>query len=175
MTLRDAAHKAGFNQSAFTRWKKGAKADPEFVVKFARGFGLNVLEALVEAEFITEKEAQLREVNVGGLLLSEATEDDLADEVLRRMNKGGVLDMPIDEFVALRRQELDEYLNSSQETFDDLAKRRHTTPTTPPSVEDDPYADGNVPNWDDINEPYAADSSPNEQEERLNRGEEPIA
>ncbi|OFT67704.1 hypothetical protein HMPREF3147_00865 [Corynebacterium sp. HMSC05D03] len=57
--MRDAAKKAGFNQSAFTRWKGGAKADPEFVVKFARAFNLNVLEALVEAEFITEEEASL--------------------------------------------------------------------------------------------------------------------
>lgn len=59
MTLRDAAKKAGFNQSAFTRWKAGAKADPEFVVKFARAFNVNVLEALVEAEFITEEEAAI--------------------------------------------------------------------------------------------------------------------
>lgn len=57
--MRDAAKKAGFNQSAFTRWKSGAKADPEFVVKFARAFNLNVLEALVEAELITEEEASL--------------------------------------------------------------------------------------------------------------------
>ena len=59
MTMRDAAKKAGFNQSAFTRWKNGAKADPDFVVKFARAFHLNVLEALVEAGFITEEEASL--------------------------------------------------------------------------------------------------------------------
>lgn len=82
--MRDAAKQAGFNQSAFTRWKNGAKADPDFVVKFARAFHLNVLEALVEAEFITEKEAQLHEVKVGGVTLTDATNEQLLDEIMRR-------------------------------------------------------------------------------------------
>ena len=56
-TYREAADKAGFDKSAFTRWKKGARADPDFVVKVARAYDANVLEALVEAEFITETEA----------------------------------------------------------------------------------------------------------------------
>lgn len=84
MTMRDAAKKAGFNQSAFTRWKNGAKADPEFVVKFARAFHLNVLEALVEAEFITDKEANLKQVKVGGPSLSNATNEELVKEFLHR-------------------------------------------------------------------------------------------
>lgn len=56
-TYRDAARKAGFDQSAFSRWKRGAVADPAFVLKIARAYNANVLHALVEAEFITEKEA----------------------------------------------------------------------------------------------------------------------
>lgn len=82
--MRDAAKQAGFNQSAFTRWKNGAKADPDFVVKFARAFHLNVLEALVEAEFITENEANLKEVTVGGPALADATNEQLLDEIMRR-------------------------------------------------------------------------------------------
>ncbi|MFW9228613.1 helix-turn-helix domain-containing protein [Corynebacterium striatum] len=84
MTMRDAAKQAGFNQSAFTRWKNGAKADPDFVVKFARAFHLNVLEALVEAEFITEKEAKLKQITVGGPSLTNATNEQLLDEIMRR-------------------------------------------------------------------------------------------
>lgn len=110
-----AANKAGFDKSAFTRWKKGAKADPEFVIKLARAYNTNVLQALVEAEFITAKEAKLNLVDTGGTKLAEATDDELADEVLRRMKLGverdGPLDTPIDE----------------------LAQRRHVTP--------DPYDD----------------------------------
>lgn len=87
MTMRDAAQKAGFNQSAFTRWKNGAKADPEFVVKFARAFDLNVLQALVEAELISQDEADLREVRTGGTKLTDATPRQLAEEFLRRMEE----------------------------------------------------------------------------------------
>lgn len=87
MTMRDAAQKAGFNQSAFTRWKNGAKADPEFVVKFARAFDLNVLQALVEAELISQDEVDLREVRIGGTKLTEASAQQLAEEFLHRMQE----------------------------------------------------------------------------------------
>ena len=89
MTMRDAAKKAGFNQSAFTRWKNGAKADPDFVVKFARAFHLNVLEALVEAEFLTEDEANLKQITVGGPTLSDATNEELLKEFLHRADPHG--------------------------------------------------------------------------------------
>lgn len=56
-TFKAAASRAGFNQSAFSRWSRGAAADPAFAVKLARAYGVDVLEALVEAEFITEAEA----------------------------------------------------------------------------------------------------------------------
>lgn len=58
-----AASRAGISSSNFTRWKKGARADPDFVVRIARAYDANVLEALVEAEFITDAEADLREVH----------------------------------------------------------------------------------------------------------------
>ncbi len=56
-TQQEAAEKIGISKSNITRWKAGARADPDFVVKAARAYGANVLEALVEAEFITEQEA----------------------------------------------------------------------------------------------------------------------
>lgn len=58
-TATEAAKKSKISSSNFTRWKKGARADPDFVVKIARAYDANVLEALVEAEFITEEEAGL--------------------------------------------------------------------------------------------------------------------
>ena len=89
MTNTEAANKAGFDKSAFTRWKNGARADPEFVVKFARGFGLNVLRALVEAEFLTDAEADLRDVvpNVD-VALEYADNDQLLAEIESRMTVG---------------------------------------------------------------------------------------
>lgn len=103
-TFKEAAKIAGFDQSAFTRWKDGAAAKPEFVVKFARAYNRNVLEALVEAEFITEQEAGLQKVNVPDIrsALRLAPEEWLADEVLKRMRAGAKTDdfaPPLDELV----------------------------------------------------------------------------
>ncbi|MBE7338093.1 MULTISPECIES: helix-turn-helix transcriptional regulator [Corynebacterium] len=87
-SFKDAAEKARFDKSAFSRWKKGAKADPEFAVKLARAYGANVLEALVESGLISEDEAKLRQVRVGGVLLTEANDHQLTDEVLHRLVHG---------------------------------------------------------------------------------------
>ena len=80
-----AAKIVGINSSNFTRWKKGARADPDFVVKIARAYNRNVLEALVAADFITEEEAGLKERDSSVSDLRTATGEQLANEVLRRM------------------------------------------------------------------------------------------
>ena len=78
--------------------------------------------------------------------LTRATDEELTDELLRRLRL--IEDTPVNE----------------------LAARRSNT--TPSNV-DTPAYDGTVRDWDpDI--PHAADSSPDENEERLNRGEDPI-
>lgn len=96
----EAAQFIGISKSNITRWKDGTRAAPDFVVKVARAYNANVLEALVEAEFITEEEANLREVRVGGLLLSEATDEQLTGELLRRLNL--IDDSPVDDLAARR-------------------------------------------------------------------------
>jgi hypothetical protein len=86
MSALEAGRKAGFDASAFTRWKKGASPDVGFVVKFARAFDLNVLQALVAAEIITEDEAGTREIRVGAAdALRTASAASLSDEVERRL------------------------------------------------------------------------------------------
>lgn len=99
----EAATFIGISKSNITRWKDGARVAPDFVVKVARAYNANVLEALVAAEFITEEEADLREVRVGGLRLVDASHEELTDEILRRLR--------------LRPNE------------DELARRRSNTPT----------------------------------------------
>lgn len=83
-TQQEAADRAGISKSNFTRWKQGARADPDFVVKIARSYGTNVLKALLEAEFITEQEAGLRTVQLGGPGLQQATNQQILDEIMRR-------------------------------------------------------------------------------------------
>lgn len=127
-TYSQAATKAGFDKSAFTRWKKGARADPDFVVKIARAYNANVLEALVAAEFITEAEAKLREIKVGGIALSDASNQQLLDEIMRRSEP---------EANRLFGDPTGESIDYPQR--DDLAKRRRSTPATPPSVKPQDY------------------------------------
>lgn len=88
MTAREAADKAGFDQSAMTRWKNGHNADPKFVVQFARAFNQNVLLALVESGLITGEEANLHEVKTG---IGELTTQQLLEELALRIDsKHGV-------------------------------------------------------------------------------------
>lgn len=82
-TQQDAANRIGISKSNITRWKAGARADPDFVVKVARAYEVNVLEALVEAEFITEEEASLHRVDRSQ---NSLTNEELIDEVARRLH-----------------------------------------------------------------------------------------
>ena len=122
--MRDAAKKAGFNQSAFTRWKGGAKADPEFVVKFARAFKLNVLEALVEAEFITEEEASFKAGSIHGELRSAIRDIEISGLELAQLAK--------------EMYRTAERINALSEKNDELAARRSNTRS--PDVDPVPYA-----------------------------------
>jgi len=85
MTAREAAARAGFDESAMTRWKKGLNADPKFVVQFARAFHQNVLKALAEAELITDEEASLHEVRIG---VEDMSTHQLLEELARRIDGG---------------------------------------------------------------------------------------
>lgn len=82
MTARDVAVRAGFDESAMTRWKKGLNADPKFVVQFARAFHQNVLQALAEAELITDEEAGLHEVKID---VHEISTHQLLEELANRI------------------------------------------------------------------------------------------
>lgn len=92
LTAKEVADRAGFDQSAMTRWKQGANADPKFVVQFARAFRQNVLLALTESELITDDEADLHEVKTG---IADITTHHLLEELARRIdNRHGVLVNP---------------------------------------------------------------------------------
>lgn len=112
---------------------KRGRLSAEVVINVAQGYGKSPVRALVDTDFIDEQwvegidpEAALRSVS----------EDDLADEVLRRMKLAGdhtTLDTPVDELAARR---------SNTQGEDDT-----------PAVQSD---------WDDMPEDAVADSSPEE-------------
>lgn len=86
MTARDAAARAGFDESAMTRWKKGLNVHPKFVVQFARAFHQNVLLALAECGLITDEEANLHEVRIG---VEDMSTHQLLEELASRIDSGG--------------------------------------------------------------------------------------
>ncbi|MEB0201972.1 hypothetical protein QN354_09410 [Cryobacterium sp. 5I3] len=87
-TAQEAASRAGFNSSSFSRWKGGANAEPEAAVKLARAYGANVLQALAESGLITDTEAALHTVTVGNREAIEgAGSRQLLEELLRRDKK----------------------------------------------------------------------------------------
>ena len=149
-TATKAAKKTGISASNFTRWKQGANADPEFVVKVARAYKVNVRRALVEANFITEEEA--------GFVKAKPGQDEA------------------ELFEAL--QKLKNIIEESEGVVKSMyEERRSSTPRLTPvsdahaSLQDED--DGTVMEWDD-SIPHAADSSPDEQAEREKRGEDLI-
>lgn len=121
-TAQDAARRAGFDKSAFTRWKKGAGVGPEFVVKLARAYQANVLEALVEAEFISETEAKLREISLSRRELIESlTDEEIAAEVLTRLNLARRTDTTFgDGYRAVESAAVDELARRRRNELSDL-------------------------------------------------------
>ncbi|WNM64542.1 helix-turn-helix DNA binding domain protein [Arthrobacter phage MidnightRain] len=105
LTAREVATRAGFDESAMTRWKKGLNADPKFVVQFARAFNQNVLMALAEAELITDEEAAIHEVKIG---VEEMTTQQLLEELARRIDNGHGPTSPTAPVKRSRKSEPDE-------------------------------------------------------------------
>mgnify|MGYP002651817719 FL=1 len=150
-TATKAAKKTGISASNFTRWKQGANADPEFVVKVARAYKVNVLRALVEANFITEEEAGFIKKQPG------QTEAHLYESLQKLKNI------------------IEESEGVVKSMYEEQRRRPpHLTPVSGPSASLHDDDDGVVREFDYEPGEYAADSSPNEQEEREKRGEDLI-
>lgn len=177
-TQQEAAKTIGISKSNITRWKAGANADPEFVVKVARAYGANVLEALVEAEFLTEEEASLTEVNPP-LDLTNVDTLELVRELQNRLDKlkylfnltnknthHATLGETITELAAVRR--------SKAATPDSTASDQSEQSETTPSVHGDDDDDGTVRPFDWAPGTYAADSSPDEDAGREEEGADPF-
>jgi hypothetical protein len=119
MTAKEVADRAGFDQSAMTRWKNGANADPKFVVQFARAFNQNVLMALAEAEMITDEEADLHELKVG---VQDMTTQQLLEELARRIDNPQARNPPTSAIPVVRAHDEDpDYSKMSDQDAYDLA------------------------------------------------------
>ena len=181
-TATKAAKKTGISASNFTRWKQGANADPEFVVKVARAYKVNVLRALVEAEFITEEEAAIDssennrlystfrefETETNGLRAAS----DILRETLTKIKASYVQDVLGKTVPATGIQ----HWEKLEEHFKEACKTKTAPRLAPVSDLHDPADDdGIVHEFDYSPDEYAAESSPNEREERERQGDDPIA
>lgn len=81
---KEIADRVGIDKSNVTRWKQGGRPAVEFVLKFARTYHRPVVEALAAAEYITDAEANVREVKTG---VSDLTDVELASELLSRAER----------------------------------------------------------------------------------------
>lgn len=87
-TGREVASKLGVTESNISRWRRGGQTpDVKYVVAFARAYGRPVLEALVEAEVITEEEAKARPRLAPDP--DQLSDDDLLRILRDRLNRGG--------------------------------------------------------------------------------------
>lgn len=102
-SARGIARKTGLNAKTVSNQINRNSITAENVIAIARAYGAHPVGALVDTGYLDEKDA----AGIDPIrALREIDEDDLADEVLRRMKLGqasGALDTPIDELASRRR------------------------------------------------------------------------
>lgn len=148
-SLREISRKTEISYSTVNVQVKNGTVSAENVIAIAVAYGAHPVRALVDTGYLDEKYARTVDPMTA---LRTVTEEQLADEVLRRMLAG----VSTDAFTT---------------PVDELAQRRAMS--TPGAINDTEDDDGTVEDFDWA-QPHAADSSPSETQARLERGEDPI-
>ena len=141
---RRVAERANISDATLGRQLKAGELSADIIIKIAQAYDESPVVALVDLGFISAK--WIQEVGTT-TALSRATDEELTDELLRRLQL--ISDEPVDE----------------------LARRRSSQAEV--HVRSDDYDDGTVRKFD-WSEPHAADSSIDEDAERERRGEDPV-
>ena len=152
-SLREAAEMSGVSKSTLSRNLDANTMTPETVIALCRAYGRSPVAGLIQTEYINDYELKGPDVEVA---LREATNEQLLDEIMRRSDPQA------------------RYLFGNEGDEETIGLAPHLTPVSEPpaSLHDDD--DGIVREFDYEPGEYAADSSPNEQEEREKRGEDLI-
>ncbi|BDB58938.1 MULTISPECIES: hypothetical protein [Rhodococcus] len=94
-SIRKVATEAGLNHTTLARQIREGTLTAESVVKVARAYGVSVADGLQAIGVLTEEDVLPISVEKA---LQEATDEQLADEVLRRMKAGNeIYDRPLSE------------------------------------------------------------------------------
>lgn len=151
-TASQAADHSGISKATLLRHAKAGKTTAEFTISIARAYEVNEVESLLDLGFITSSAIDEYSVEAA---LERATNEQLLDEILRRSDPQA------------------RYLFGNEGDEETIGLAPHLTPVSGSSASLHDDDDGLVQEWDETI-PHAADSSPDEQEEREKRGEDPI-
>lgn len=150
-TRGTAANKAGYAPSTISRQLDRGHLRPETVISLCRAYDRSPVAGLIETGYIHPHEVEGPEVEEA---LDRATNQQLLDAIMRRSDPEA------------------RYLFGADEDTIGLADGAEVFELPTSGVDAGSY-DGTVKDFD-WSQPHAADSSPNEQEEREKRGEDPI-
>lgn len=155
-SMRAASQKSGYAQTTLQRQIDKGSLSPEMVIALCRAYDHSPVQGLIETGYINEYEVEGVDLAIA---LHDATNEQLLNEIMRRSDPEA------------------RYLfgaDGDPEVVDiDDAAGAAVFDIRPPHVDPSDYDDGTVRDFDwDI--PHAADSSPDENEERLKRGEDPV-
>ena len=152
-TRATASKKADYAQSTISRQLSRGYLRPETVIALCRAYDRSPVSGLIETGYINDYELQGPDVEIE---LHEATNEQLLDEIMRRSDPQA------------------RYLFGNEGDEEIIGLAPHLTPVSDPSASLHDDDDGVVREFNYSPGEYAADSSPNEQEEREKRGEDLI-
>ncbi|QQB45326.1 helix-turn-helix transcriptional regulator [Corynebacterium glucuronolyticum] len=144
-TERAVAKRIGISHTTVNTQLQREHLSAENVIKIAEAFDIHPITALIDTGYVAAKWAMLSDIPGA---LRDATDENLAEEILRRMKRGTAtraLTTDVDQL--------------------EQARSKRAKSAFP--------ADGIVREWDD-SIPHAADSSPDEDALREERGEDLI-
>lgn len=148
-SMRTAAQKTEYAQTTISRQLSRGHLSPEMVIALCRAYDRSPVAGLIETGYINDYELHGPDVEVA---LKEATNEQLLDEIMRRSDPQA------------------RYLFGNEADDDAIGLAPHLTPVSDPS--DSIHDDGTVREFDYTPDEYAADSSPDEDKLREERGED---
>ncbi|WKS69799.1 DNA-binding protein [Corynebacterium accolens] len=156
-SYRAAAVKADTTGPTITRQLQKGHLSPEMVIALCRAYDRSPVQGLVETGYINEYEVEGVDLAIA---LHDATNEQLLNEIMRRSDPEARY-----LFGADGDSEVVDIDDAGGAAVFDIQKAR---------VDPSDYDDGTVREFDYDESEYAADSSPDEQKIREERGEDPI-
>ncbi|MGV9184578.1 hypothetical protein [Arcanobacterium canis] len=86
LSINSIATGSKIPQATLNRRIKAGTLDAEMVIAISRAYNYDVIEAFLELGILTERDLCSKEIKA---TIRDATDKELADEIMRRMRRGG--------------------------------------------------------------------------------------